>query len=268
MNKSFDISSSSLHIIAMILMLCDHICMTLLNNKVWLHLIGRASFPIFAFMAVEGYYHTKDLKKYLLRLFVFALIAEVPFDLMCAGIFVYPFQQNALFTYILGILGILVIDQTKKIKSPFVKYPVFAVTALLMWIVLFVLGQITMVDYFGGGIVMILSFYLFREDRLFSFKIEYKEKWMSVCMRIINMIMQFALVYYIAAEMISGLCYNVVIFGRTYELVAESFGVFALIPIWLYRGRKGIDSKAFKYFCYAFYPLHIALLVLIHHIIY
>lgn len=268
MNKSFGISSSTLHIVAMILMLCDHICMTLLNNQVWLHLIGRSAFPIFAFMAVEGYYHTKNLKKYLLRLFIFALIAEVPFDLMCAGIFFHPFQQNALWTYILGILGILVIDQTKKIKTPFVRYPLFALTALFVWVFMFVFGQVSMVDYFGGGIVMILSFYLFRGDRLFSFEVNYKEKWMSVCMRIINMAMQFFLVFYIASELISGLCYNVVIFGKTYELVAESLGIFALIPIWLYNGQKGINTKSFKYFCYAFYPLHIALLVLIHHIVY
>lgn len=264
--KSFNISSSTLHIIAMTLMFCDHLCMTLLNNQIWLHLLGRSAFPIYAFMAVEGYYHTSDIKKYLLRLLIFAMIAEIPFDYMCAGIWFYPFQQNALWTYILGILGIIIIEKTKKITKPIYRYILFPISVITVTAILFIIGQVTMVDYFGGGIVMIIIFYLFREDKLLTFEISNKK--LSQVFKIINRIMQLILVWYIAEELIGGLSYNIKFFGKTVEIVAESLGVFALIPIWLYKGRKGINSKIFKYFCYVFYPLHILILLLLQKIVY
>ena len=72
MNEStlngFDISAAALHIIAMTLMLMDHLWATLLPAKEWLTCAGRVAFPIFAFMAVEGYFHTRNFKKYMLRM--------------------------------------------------------------------------------------------------------------------------------------------------------------------------------------------------------
>ena len=59
----FDLSAAALHILAMALMLMDHLWATLLPAQEWLTCAGRLAFPIFAFMAVEGYFHTHDLKK-------------------------------------------------------------------------------------------------------------------------------------------------------------------------------------------------------------
>ena len=59
---------------AMLFMLCDHLWGTLVSGNDWLTCIGRIAFPIFAFMIVEGYFHTSDLKKYVKRIFIFALI--------------------------------------------------------------------------------------------------------------------------------------------------------------------------------------------------
>ena len=72
--NGFDISAAALHIIAMTLMLMDHLWATLLPAKEWLTCAGRVAFPIFAFMAVEGYFHTRSFKKYILRMLLFAVL--------------------------------------------------------------------------------------------------------------------------------------------------------------------------------------------------
>lgn len=266
--KKLGISSSSLHIIAMALMFCDHLCMTLLGNQIWLHYIGRIAYPIFAFMLVEGFRHTSNLNKYLGRMFCFALISEIPFDLMCGGIWFFPTQQNVMFTFLISMLLMLLMEQPKKIKNAALKYIVFVITALFTLLLGFIVGTITMVDYFGGGIVMVLCFYLFQGDRIFSFEVQYKKAWSRNIVVWGNRIAQGYLLWQICNEMIGGLCENITVFGRTYEVVVEAFGIFALIPIWLYNGKKGINSKPFKYFCYAFYPAHILILVTLQYLIY
>ena len=63
--KRFEITSASLHIMAMAFMLCDHLWGTIVPGNDWLTCIGRLTFPIYAFMIVEGYFRTKNLKKYI-----------------------------------------------------------------------------------------------------------------------------------------------------------------------------------------------------------
>mgnify|MGYP005949935019 CR=1 FL=1 len=65
-SKNFELTAAVLHIIAMTLMLMDHLWATLLPAREWLTCAGRVAFPIFAFMAVEGYFHTRSFKKYIL----------------------------------------------------------------------------------------------------------------------------------------------------------------------------------------------------------
>ena len=70
----FDISAAVLHILAMVLMLMDHLWATLLPAQDWLTCAGRVAFPIFAFMSVEGYFHTHNFKKYAQRMLLFAVL--------------------------------------------------------------------------------------------------------------------------------------------------------------------------------------------------
>lgn len=112
-----DISTAALHIIAMLFMLMDHLWATLLPAQDWLTCVGRVAFPIFAFMTVEGYFHTHSFKKYAQRLLVFALLSEIPFDLMYGGTWFYPVHQNVIWTFLLGLSGIHLRPFTKS-KSP------------------------------------------------------------------------------------------------------------------------------------------------------
>jgi len=91
--NKFKLTSTDLKIIAIITMLIDHIGAVLLDTSTIEYfacrIIGRLSFPIFCFLIIEGFTHTKNNKKYLLRLFIFAIISEIPFDLVFFNKFIY-----------------------------------------------------------------------------------------------------------------------------------------------------------------------------------
>ena len=156
-NIKFELTSFHLHIIAMALMLCDHLWVTLVPGNDWLTDIGRIAFPIFAFMTVEGFFHTKDLKKYVKRLLFFALISEIPFNLVVAGSVFYPLHQNVLWTFLIGI-GLLWINDQAKDKKAWVRFLVGIGTVFMG----FIIGLITFVDYHYAGVMTVLAFYFFR----------------------------------------------------------------------------------------------------------
>ena len=116
MKKRFEITSCFLHIFAMVCMLCDHLWGTIVPGNEWLTCVGRLAFPIFAFLTVEGYFHTKNLKKYVLRLLVFAILSEIPFDLMVGSRVFYPIHQNVLWTFLISI-GLIHTNQQVKEKK-------------------------------------------------------------------------------------------------------------------------------------------------------
>lgn len=237
--NGFDISAAALHIIAMTLMLMDHLWATLLPAKEWLTCAGRVAFPIFAFMAVEGYFHTRNFKKYMLRMLLFAVLSEVPFDLMYGGTWFYPVHQNVLWTFLFGLLGIHLMEQVRKKGKIWADLlvSVIVVTAGL------ILGTPCMVDYYGVGVVTVFVFYFF-----------HGRKWWCFLGQLIAL-------YWLNVEVLGGLMYPVQLLGMEFELCQQGLALLALIPIWLYRGRQGYHSKPFQYICYAFYPVHMLLLV-------
>ena len=104
-------SAFTLKIIAVITMFIDHIGYIVYNGKIpYLNFIGRLSFPIFAFQISEGYIHTKNLKKYFFRLFLFAIISQFPFMLF-DSLFIDEFYLNVFFTLLLGLLSIFIYDK-------------------------------------------------------------------------------------------------------------------------------------------------------------
>lgn len=240
--KMKGISSAWLHIIAMILMLFDHMWATLFLDQKWMTCIGRIAFPIFAFMIVEGLTYTHNTKKYLIRLLIAAIISEIPFNLMYNGTVIYPFHQNVIWTFLMAALLILMIEKAKETNKLWLTILASSGAIILGTI----LGTVTMVDYYGAGVVTVLIFYFFK-----------KRNWISF-------IGQLVCLYYLNVEMIGGYYYDINIFGHSFELVEQGLAILALVPIWLYQGKQGYHAKWFKYFCYGFYPVHMLVLYLLY----
>lgn len=102
-----------LKIIAMVTMLCDHLGYAIFGKFSAFNYIGRISFPLFAFGISEGYAHTKSKKNYCIRLLMFAIISQVPFNLFCS-IFRTTFTLNIFFTLLLGLIAIIRIRTMQK----------------------------------------------------------------------------------------------------------------------------------------------------------
>ena len=224
-------SSFALHIIAMIFMLCDHMWATILDYE-WLTCIGRIAFPIFAFLITEGYIHTSNINKYIKRMVIFAIITEIPFNLMVSASPIYPFHQNVLWTFVISLLTLkyLNFDNTKNIFK-----------SILIIILAIIIATITMCDYFGAGVMMVVGFYIFRKSKL----------------------LQLLMIIYVNMILLQGYSYPIDIAGYTYYFPQQGFALLSLIFIWLYNGKQGYHAKWFKIFCYAFYPLHMLILYIL-----
>lgn len=156
--KSSGITGMQLKILALISMTVDHIGAVIFPHILWLRIVGRIAFPIYCFLLVEGFNYTKNRKKYLVRLLWFALISEIPFDLVFFGkIFEFRYQ-NVFFTLIIGFLTMYFCE--------------FASSNLSKYIMCFagmILAGILRADYSFFGVALIAIFYLFRNDRLSAF---------------------------------------------------------------------------------------------------
>ncbi len=229
------LSALGLKLLAMALMLCDHLWAALPAAPDLLTHIGRIAFPIFAFQIAEGFAWTHDRKRYLLRMLAFAALSEVPFDLFYGGTVFYPFHQNVMFTFVLAILLLLGVEKFR--KKGRVPYLLAAVAAVLLG---YALGTVTMVDYYGCGVVTVLLFYLCRG---------WKWGWLP----------ELAGLLYLNGEVLAG--EELTVFGVTFP--EQGLAVLALVPILCYRGRQGSHSRAIQYACYAFYPVHMLVLALV-----
>jgi len=232
-----EITSFTLHIMAMLFMLCDHLWGTVVPGNDWMTCVGRLAFPIFAFMIVEGYFHTKSIKKYVLRLLLFAVISEIPFNLAMGSRFFYPIHQNVLWSFLISI-GLIGWNEKVKNKQVWKRITV----GILSVCVGYVAGLITFVDFYHAGVLTVLVFYFFKN-----------KKWWCYLGQIICL-------WYINFEMLGGFSYEVTLFGETRFIERQGFAILALIPIWLYKGRQGYYSKTLRYVYYAFYPLHLFVL--------
>lgn len=164
------LSGSALKTIAVVTMIIDHIAMvllkdnpaslTLLNRTVKLYdlmrITGRITFPIYCSLLVEGFLHTRNRARYAVRLFAFALVSEIPFDLAHYGKLFYNNYQNVFFTLLLGFLGLCCLD---RLRDEPVK-----MGALL--VLVYGAALVLKADYKVSGLGLIMAMYLARESGL------------------------------------------------------------------------------------------------------
>ena len=159
---------------------------------------------------------------------------------MYGGTWFYPVHQNVIWTLLLGLLGVHLMETVRKKQKLWVSLPVCAAVAAAGAL----LGTLGMTDYYGAGVLTVFAFYIFRG-----------RKWWCLLGQVLTL-------YWINVVLLGGLMYPIRLFGMEFELCQQGLALLALVPIWLYRGRQGCHSKPFQYTCYAFYPVHMLLLVL------
>lgn len=164
------LSGAQLKYIAFLSMLIDHtnkaLIYPILNEGILQHIsnlfdiIGRIAFPLFAFFVVEGFFKTKNRKKYLTNLLIFAVISEVPFDMFLTSTFFNMRANNVLFTLALSLITIWIIDILKdklENKPPILWYLVSVVVIIISCFISMQFG----LDYEHHSIIIVYLFYIF-----------------------------------------------------------------------------------------------------------
>ena len=176
MNKG--LSGSTLKIIAMVTMLIDHIGAAVLARMIIagdtelydmysvFRMIGRVAFPIFCFLLIEGFSHTRDVKRYAVRLSLFALISEIPFDLAFSSKVLEFEYQNVFFTLAIGLVTVMLYKQVEEKRFQ---------NLVIKWILQILVGlggacvaEFLRTDYGMLGVLVILLFYILRQNRFYQ----------------------------------------------------------------------------------------------------
>lgn len=220
-------TSFILKIIGVITMLFDHVGDAIIGKFSFCNLIGRIAFPIFAFQAVQGYIYTKDFKKHMLKLFIFACISQIPFMLFLSTFTEEILTLNIFFTLFLGLLALFVYDKCKN-----------KVLGFLFVILTSIIAYFIHVDYGAFGILLMFCFYFFK-DKKGSMAITT----IVLCfLRFVPDIIASPVLWYIYIQ-------------------CAIFTALSLIFILFYNKNEGPKAK---YFFYIFYPLHLLILYFLH----
>ncbi len=276
-------STLALKILAILFMFIDHLgfaigsstfaAMNFSGGYYFCRAIGRLAFPIFAFLIANGFKHTKNLKKYILRLFAFAIISEVPFDLFVSGKVTLislsgllpDFRfDNVFFTLLLGLLFLCL---HRYYTEKFDKYA-WAASSVTLFVLCAFAGFITS-DYGAVGVAWVALFGLFdiqnREKMPFLFMgAAVLAYWRIIARCILVAIYRLTAVNISTVPVLSYFfadSWNVMSFIQPFALVAFGF-------LLMYNGKSGMPEnkcakKAWQYAFYLFYPLHILILYLI-----
>ena len=247
------ISQEGLKLIACVTMLIDHVGYELIypiyssmslvsatdlpvvkliyNMYLLCRCIGRISFPIFAFLLVEGIHHTRNRVGYALRLAIGMFLAEIPYDLVVAGEISWQ-KQSIMVTLLLGFCAVILMEKCRSLAwKPVVLLPVA------------VLAEVLHVSYGWEGILLIALFELSRE------------MYNPNLVRTGGMIVLF---HYMSSSILR---------VRNFTLPMQVLGVLSMLFIANYDGRKMTHSKILQWGFYLFYPVHLLILWIIGQLI-
>lgn len=226
--RKIELSGFDLKVTAVILMLIDHVGAFLFPQVKLLRIIGRLSFPIFAFLVCEGYEHTKDPKKYAMRLLMFAVISEPFFDFARSGSFFDPFGgQNVLFTFFIAVVTISTCEKQ----------------GTWIWSMIgMVFGNLLMVDYGAFGVLLVMLFWYQRKTNT--------EIATSLGCFAVGMCLFKFMDYFKAETVFTPMVW--------YYILNQMASILSCFILFCYNGRRGGDGlpKALvKYSFYVIYPL-------------
>ena len=199
-----------------------------------MRLIGRMAFPLFCFLLVQGFCHTKNKGKYALKLFIFGLISELPYDLALEGGKWTLENNNVMWTLFLGLITLWIIDEIRN-NPRFLNKS----NNELMWIIATLLRCIAMTTVIM--ISMLCAEYVLRCDYGAS--------------GIATLVAMYLLYNY---PMI-GYATGVVLLGLLCS-EQEYIALIMLLPLYFYNGERGKQIKSFFYW---FYPVHLLILYLL-----
>lgn len=230
-------SAFVLKMLAIISMTCDHLSYLIFGKLSFMNYIGRIAFPIFAYQISEGYIHTHNLKKYFLRLCIFALISQIPFMLF-SSIYTNSFHLNIFFTLALGLASITIYDKLNHIECKInMIHRFYQVLGIILSCIIAIFASFIKCDYGYFGVLIIFFFYLFKNHKIFM-----------------NISFISLVLIYFSDELLFSPFFDIYIW-------IASFTIAPLLFINLYNNKKGKDTK---YFLYLFYPLHFLIIYAIH----
>lgn len=222
MKTQLGLTNNQLKIIAMVAMFLDHMGKVLLPKLLFLQIVGRLAFPIFAYMIAEGCQHTRNRKKYLLNLASLAAVCAVVFFVAKGSLY-----QSVLVTFVLAIITIYTLEYFRSHRC--------AMSAVA--VVLEVLALI------------VICFVLPNALRSWGFGIDYG--FVGVCLPVA--------VYFAPGKREKLLIMAAMTALLGYDLGGiQWYGLLTIPVLALYNGQRG--SKKMKWLFYIFYPCHLALI--------
>ncbi len=249
-----------LKIIGMLTMLIDHLGVFLFPDILWLRIIGRISFPIFAFLTAESMVHTRNKIRYFSVLFAMDVVLS-----MLGFLITHQYQANVFSVLALSSLAIYFLDQ-KKIYWKFgallpLIYVIFSTFAFTPFKVQF--GIYGFALCVGFHLVYRLVLYFFKSNTITEdFENGHPEKSdlfrMNLSLFSALFLLTYTLLCYYSSPILVEYFPN-----DNMNYYAQGSAILAVPFLLCYSGAKGYSSKVFRIGCYAFYPLHIAVLSII-----
>lgn len=250
-------SGTALKLLAVLTMIVDHIGAVFFPDLIILRMVGRLSMPIFCFLIIEGFRKTSNQKRFLLRLGLFALISEVPFDLAFSESWLHLQSQNVFATFFIAALALYFFEHPEGLArlARFKQKPTTSVYRhapdMVRFFILPAGAALTVglfTDYSALGFVMLIFLY-------FSYPL-HKPLRLGLYAALMSL-------YAVSSVLTLLLKGNFTLDALPWAML-WFVAALAVLPLALYNGQRG---RGLKWFFYVFYPAHLLILVAIRFLI-